>query len=206
MGKPVFIAQQASYPKGFLGWIVAQIMSRETGWENQKAIDLLKLQPGQSVVDVGCGHGASLPFLAQRVGKGRVSGIDPSPVMVGVAQKKARSKSVEIIRSEASDMPFDDGAFDAAMSVHTIYFWDNPIQELREIRRVVARNGHFVLGFRSTADERFLADSPQSVYHIRSLGEVEELVRAAGWTVESQSSDRARGALFHWFFCQPRLQ
>ena len=71
MGKPVFIARQASYPKGFLGWVVAQIMSRETGWENQKAVDLLELQPGQSVLNIGCGHGAALPSLAQKVEPGR---------------------------------------------------------------------------------------------------------------------------------------
>jgi len=205
MGKPVFIAQQASYPKGVLGWIVAQVMSRETGWENQKAIGLLDLQPGQSVLDVGCGHGASLPLLAQNVGQGRVAGIDPSPVMVGVAQKKARGEVIEVTRSEASDMPFDDGAFDAAISVHTIYFWDNPIQELREIRRVLASDGRFVLGFRSTADKRFIADSPQAVYHIRSLDEVESLVRDAGWEIEDRVHDRARGALFHWFICRPSL-
>lgn len=203
MGKPVFIARQASHPKGLLGWIVAQIMSRETGWENKKAIDLLGLEPGQSVLDVGCGHGASLMELAERVEHGRVAGLDPSAVMVGIAQKKARSHTIEVVRAEACDMPFEDAAFDAAMSVHTIYFWDDPVRELREIRRVVAPNGRFVLGFRSSRDERFVSDSPQAVYHIRSLEEVEALLNAAGWVIEDIAHDRARGALFHWTVCQP---
>jgi ubiquinone/menaquinone biosynthesis C-methylase UbiE len=203
MGKPIFIARQASHPKGLLGWVIAQVMSRETGWENNKAIDLLGLQPGQSVLDVGCGHGASLKELARRVQRGRVAGLDPSAVMVGVAQKKARSRTIEIVRGQARDMPFETGAFDAVMSVHTIYFWDDPVNELREIKRVVAPNGRFVLGFRSSRDQRFVSDSPQAIYHIRSLKEVEALLNAAGWVVEDIAHDRARGALFHWAVCRP---
>ncbi len=203
MAKPEFIARQAARPRGLLGWIVAQIMSRETGWENAVAIDLLELQPGQSVIDVGCGHGASLPVLARRVQFGRVSGLDPSAVMVGVAQKKAALTIVDIVCGEANDMPFDDNTFDAAMSVHTIYFWDNPIAELKEIRRIVGPNGRFVLCFRSSEDSRFIADSPASVYHIRSLHEVTALVGAAGWRIEAGEKARARGALFHWLTCRP---
>ena len=208
MGKPVFIARQASYPTGVLGWIVAQIMSRETGWENQRAIDLLDLKPGQAVLDIGCGHGASLKELARRVEHGRVTGLDPSAVMTGVARKKARGGAIEIvieiIQAAARDMPFEDAAFDAAMSVHTIYFWDDPILELSEIRRVVTPQGRFVLGFRSSQDERFVSDSPSAVYHIRSLEEVEALVRSAGWKIDNRVRDRARGALFHWFVCRPK--
>ncbi len=203
MGKPVFIARQASHPKGLLGWVVAQIMSRETGWENKKAIDLLGLKPGQSVLDVGCGHGASLKVIARRVKQGRVTGLDPSAVMVGVAQKKARSRTIEIARGEARDMPFEDAVFDAAMSVHTIYFWDDPINELREINRVVAPHGRFVLGFRSSRDQRFVSDSPQTVYHIRSLEEIEALLTAAGWIIEDIAHGQARGALLHWAVCRP---
>jgi ubiquinone/menaquinone biosynthesis C-methylase UbiE len=203
MGKPIFIARQASHPKGLLGWVVAQIMSRETGWENNKAIDLLGLEPGQSVLDVGCGHGASLKTLASHVEHGRVAGLDPSAVMVGVAQKNARSRTIEIVRGEAHDMPFETAAFDAAMSLHTIYFWDDPVKELREINRVVTPHGRFVLGFRSTQDQRFVSDSPQAVYHIRSLEEVEALLNAAGWIIEDITHDRARGALFHWAVCRP---
>ncbi len=203
MGKPVFIARQASHPKGLLGWVVAQIMSRETGWENKKAIDLLDLEPGQSVLDVGCGHGASLETLAGHVEHGRVAGIDPSAVMVGVAQNKTRSSTIEIVRSEARDMPFEMAAFGAAMSVHTIYFWDDPVKELREIHRVVAPHGRFVLGFRSSRDERFVSSAPRAVYHIRSLEEVEALLGAAGWIIEDIAHDQARGALFHWAACRP---
>jgi len=203
MGKPVFIARQASYPTGVLGWIVAQIMSRETGWENRRAIDLLDLKPGQAVLDIGCGHGASLKELARRVEHGRVTGLDPSAVMAGVARKKTRSEKIEIVQATARDMPFEDAAFDAAMSVHTLYFWDDPIMELSEIRRVITPQGRFVLGFRSSEDKRFVSDSPQSVYHIRSLDEVEMLVRSAGWDIDNRVRDRARGALFHWFVCRP---
>ena len=50
-------------------------------------VDALRLRAGGAVLDVGCGHGACLPLLAQAVGThGRVAGIDTSVAMVAAAQ------------------------------------------------------------------------------------------------------------------------
>lgn len=55
----------------------------------ERTIDLLDLQPGQTVLDVGCGTGLSLARLRERVGEaGRVHGFDQSPDMLGQARER----------------------------------------------------------------------------------------------------------------------
>jgi ubiquinone/menaquinone biosynthesis C-methylase UbiE len=71
-----------------------------------KAIEALALQPGQVVLDAGCGTGWCLPFLAERVGPtGRVIGFDPSPDMLEYARLRVRAAAaqVDVVRATAED-------------------------------------------------------------------------------------------------------
>ena len=57
----------------------------------QCAIDRLRLQPGQVVLDLGCGTGMSLELLQRAVGPGgRVIGVDQSPEMIELARQRVR--------------------------------------------------------------------------------------------------------------------
>jgi ubiquinone/menaquinone biosynthesis C-methylase UbiE len=203
MAKPLFIARQAAYPRGFLGWIIAKVMSKETRWENQAAISRLDLRRGDSVLDVGCGHGASLPILHQAVKPGWVSGADPSPTMVKIAKRQVGHRDVEIQTAGADELPYWSNSFDAVLSVHTIYFWSDPVTALSEIRRVTKPGGRFVLCCRTTEDPNFKSAAPAPVYHARSLDEVTQLLELAGWTIERREAGESRNALFNWFVCAP---
>lgn len=62
------------------------------------AIDALQLQPGQTVLDIACGTGATLLELSRRVGlQGKVIGIDHSPDMVDVARQRISASSAQNI-------------------------------------------------------------------------------------------------------------
>ncbi|MGQ5652773.1 methyltransferase domain-containing protein, partial [Streptomyces sp. EKR5.2] len=55
----------------------------------QQLLDLLGLQAGQTVLDVGCGPGTDLPALAERVGdRGTVIGVDRDPAMLAQARER----------------------------------------------------------------------------------------------------------------------
>src|SRR3989337_789573 len=57
-----------------------------------KALELAAIQPGEKVLDVGCGTGTLAIAASEAAGAaGEVHGIDPSPEMIEVAEKKAAS-------------------------------------------------------------------------------------------------------------------
>lgn len=187
MRKPLLIARQGRRPSGLLGELVARIMAKETVAENDVALSLLQLAPSDAVLEIGCGHGETLAKAAAIATAGRHAGIDFSRTMHRHASRRHRRLVAEgrlEFRLGSSDaLPFEDAAFDKALAVHTIYFWSDPLDHLREVRRTLRVGGRFVLGFRPAEDARFGAVFPSEVYHIRSEAEVLELVRQAGFEV-----------------------
>lgn len=184
MRRPEFIAKHGGMPFGWLGRLVASIMERETTAINQGAIALLDPKEGETVLDVGTGNGTSLRHLAARVGQGTVVGVDHSPVMCGRAAKTNKALIAEgrvsVKRSRSDDLPFETGYFDAAMSVHTLYFWNPAEPHFEEIARVLRPGGRLVLAFRPSGDPA-TADFPTSVYSFRSTEETESLAVACGF-------------------------
>lgn len=83
----------------------------------------------RSVVNVGAGAGSYEP--SDR----RVVAVEPSAVML--AQRAAAAAPA--VRAVAEQLPFADGAFDAALAVLTLHHWTDPAAGLHELRRVASR-------------------------------------------------------------------
>ena len=173
MRRPRFIADQARHAKGPLGRLIAFVMARETAEPNRRAINELEVAKTDHVLDIGCGPGTALSELATRTPKGRASGIDPSPLMVRLAQRRNGALidqgRVTVARADISALPFPDSTFDKALCVHVIYFWDDLDHGFREIARVLKPGGRLALLFRSSDDQRSTASFPASVYRFRTV-------------------------------------
>jgi SAM-dependent methyltransferase len=97
---------------------------------------MLEPQPGERVLDIGCGDGNHL-MLFSRLGL-QTAGIDASPYMVGRAKDRLGNRTpVKLGRAE--DLPFDDNEFDLAVLINTLEFLDEPLGALREAARVARR-------------------------------------------------------------------
>ncbi|MFF4755768.1 class I SAM-dependent methyltransferase [Streptomyces sp. NPDC002514] len=89
------------------------------------------LSGARTVVNVGAGAGSYEPADAD------VTAVDPSQVMLD--QHPGPRK----VLARAEELPFEDGAFDAAMAVLTVHHWPDPRRGLSELRRVSRRQAVF---------------------------------------------------------------
>lgn len=121
------------------------MLGRE-GVFREKVLALPGLQPGEAVLDVGCGTGTLAIAAKRRVGPtGTVYGIDASPEMIVRAQTKARKAGLEVVleNAMAQALPFPDAQFDAVLSTIMLHHLPRKarLQCAVEMRRVLKPDG-----------------------------------------------------------------
>src|SRR5262245_19856310 len=99
-----------------LVWLLT--LGRERAFR-EKILRLGHLEPGESVLDVGCGTGTLAVAAKRQVGPtGMVYGLDASLEMIARAEKKARKAGVEVVfkKAMAQSLPFPDAQFDVVLT------------------------------------------------------------------------------------------
>ena len=141
--------QQYRSPSGMVGWLAGERMVRQHRPETAWTLNLLEIQPTDTVLEVGCGAGQAIKLAAEKAGDGRVIGIDLSEVMVRIATRRnaqaVKAGRVALSQGNMTALPFEDQHFDKIMTIHTFYFWSEPSQVLRELYRVLKSSGRVVI-------------------------------------------------------------
>src|SRR6201999_1558842 len=110
--------------------------------ENSAAYLLPHLAPDARVLDVGCGPGTITADLADRVPRGRVTGIDAAPGIVEQARQAAGERAnVEFAVADVYALGFPDGSFDVVHAHQVLQHLSDPVRALREMRRVTRPGG-----------------------------------------------------------------
>ena len=137
-----------AHPKGRMGRAMLQFMNcchaPLTNW----GLGLVDVQDGWTMLDIGCGGGATLQRLLKRSKNATVYGIDISEESVAKAKKvnaDVLDKQVFVTQGSAEKLPYKDGAFDLVTAVETVYFWPNLANCLQEVRRVLKPGGRFAI-------------------------------------------------------------
>ena len=105
-----------------------------------EALEWFDVDRDDSVLDVGCGTGFATEGLLQHTDD--VHGLDQSPHQLERAFAKfGKNDQVKFYRGDAERLPFGDDAFDAVWSSGSIEYWPDPVETLREFRRVVKPGG-----------------------------------------------------------------
>jgi arsenite methyltransferase len=153
MGRRVYsiIAGQLGHPNGLLGKGVAILLNRENRGAIAAAVDALAIDPGETVADVGFGGGVGLPMLLERVGgSGTVYGVEVSDEMLDHAKRQFSREvglgTLHLLRSSMTELPLDEGALDAAITVNTMYFVPDLDLACAELARVLHPQGRLVVG------------------------------------------------------------
>ena len=122
---------------------------RETEEAPTKAIAALKLQPGQTVADIGAGSGYYSMLLSAAVGpRGRVYATDIQPEMLALIRDKvdkARVSNVELVLGTATESRLPDAALDLALMVDVYHELAQPQAFLRSLKRAIKPDGRLVL-------------------------------------------------------------
>jgi arsenite methyltransferase len=136
-------AADLDYPKELLARVPESAVESFAGVANP--FSLGALQPGERVLDIGCGAGTDTLVAAQMVGlEGRVTGIDMTPEMLAKARAAAQelgARNVDFVEGEVEHLPFADGSFDVVISNGVIDLIPDKDAVLSEIFRVLEPGG-----------------------------------------------------------------
>ncbi|THA79408.1 methyltransferase domain-containing protein [Streptomyces sp. A0642] len=111
---------------------------------NSAAYLIGELRPGLRVLDVGCGPGTITADLAALVAPGRVTAVDTTQEILGQAAATASERGLDNIEFALADvhaLEFPDDSFDVVHAHQVLQHVGDPVQALREMRRVCRPGG-----------------------------------------------------------------
>ncbi|WP_162529738.1 class I SAM-dependent methyltransferase [Nocardioides caldifontis] len=148
------------------------------------AVGLLDVEPGSTVLEVGCGVGFAAELLGARLTTGRYVGVDRSAT--AVRRAAARNPAATFVRSTLATLELEE-RFDRVLAIDVNVFWTGPATaELAVVRRLLAPGGRFVVGY-----ELMTPGDP------RVDGPVGEHLRAAGFTWNRVQDGRLLALVAH---------
>mmetsp|Transcript_1692 Transcript_1692/g.2996 ORF Transcript_1692/g.2996 Transcript_1692/m.2996 type:complete len:442 (-) Transcript_1692:322-1647(-) len=168
-------------------------------------IDALKSKGQLKILDVGCGIGGSVRFLATQLVNATVQGVTLSPEQVKRANEINASKNLNdrahVSRGDAMELPFDDSTFDVVWSLESAEHFPDKFQFIREAFRVLKPGGTLLMAawcHRScppalSVDDRYVLENVYEKYcvsHMCSLDEFKNYalrakfrrIETADWT------------------------
>ncbi len=178
---------------------------------DEAALAVADPKPGEHVIDIGCGAGASTFQLAARVGSsGKVVGIDISETLLARARERLPSGlPVELCYGNASSHPLPRSSFDLLFSRFGVMFFDDPVAAFSHLRLTLRPSGRLLfVAWRSHAENEWIqvpmaamADAvPRSVveqpeatgtFSFADRDRVHKLLTEAGFTdIRLESLDR----------------
>lgn len=139
---------QCAHPKGFLGNLMLRFMNFGHAPLTNWGLGFIDFQDKWTMLDIGCGGGATLKRLLKRSKDAKVYGIDISENSVAKAKQvnsKVLDKQVFVTQGSAEKLPYEDEKFDLITAVETVYFWPNISNCFKEVKRVLKHGGQFAI-------------------------------------------------------------
>ena len=140
--------RQHVHPDGIVGHVVGERMVRQHHIETAWTLQLLDIQPRDRVLEIGFGAGKALANAAGKATHGLVAGVDVSGTMLAHAGRRnraaLRSGRMTLLQGNVDHLPCGKEQFDKVLSIHTFYFWSDPIAIAAQLLRILKPHGMFV--------------------------------------------------------------
>jgi ubiquinone/menaquinone biosynthesis C-methylase UbiE len=155
----------------------------------QQTLAVMKLKPGERVLDLGCGAGWASRLLAQAVGggdrPGQVVGLDVSDEMIRRARATSQQyDNILFVVGSAQQIPWQEGFFDKVLSVESFYYYGDQGGALDEVRRVMAPGGELNILINLYKDNHYSlrwVDELNVPVQVKSEQEYMDLLKAHGF-------------------------
>jgi ubiquinone/menaquinone biosynthesis C-methylase UbiE len=143
------VTQQCRKPTSLPGRLFVWIMNRSHREVTRWGFERVVIGEESTILDVGCGGGKTIQMLADLATRGTVYGVDYSRQSVAASRRLnaqgIRDGRVDILQGSVSRLPFPDATFDVVSAIETHYYWPSPVDDMREVRRVLKPGGRFLL-------------------------------------------------------------
>ncbi|MCR4603478.1 MAG: class I SAM-dependent methyltransferase [Prevotella sp.] len=139
---------QCARPEGFLGRMMLRFMNFGHAPLTNWGLGFVDFKDQWTMLDIGCGGGATLKRLLKRSQDAKVYGIDISEESIAKARKvnaKRLDSQVFLTQGSAEHLPYDDQTFDLVTAVETVYFWPQLPMCLQEVLRVMKPGATFAI-------------------------------------------------------------
>ncbi|QKW37525.1 methyltransferase domain-containing protein [Actinomadura sp. NAK00032] len=146
-----YLVGQARRPRGLVGWANGWMFALRPSnrRRNLWAVSLLDVRPTDRVLEIGFGPGIAIAAFAGRATRGEVFGIDHSRAMVRHAARRnaaaVRAGRVHLAQASVERLPGFGDPLDAVLAVNSAGFWPDPVERLRELRRLLRPAGRIAL-------------------------------------------------------------
>ena len=148
------------------------------------------------MLDIGCGGGQNVANFIKRT-HGLVCGMDYSPTCVDIASRKNKAAisqgRASIVEANVSNIPFDDNRFDIVTAFETIYFWNDIVENFKEVLRVLKPEGRFYICNEACSEEgneKWVKNIDLRIY---SPIEIQRMLEQAGFINVTYDISQKRG-------------
>jgi ubiquinone/menaquinone biosynthesis C-methylase UbiE len=150
-----FFASQLRKPHGEFATTIVHKMNVGNKLINTTAIEALALEPNDTVLEIGMANGLYVNAIVEAASSIHYVGCDFSEEMIRQAnhlnQHYVQQGRAAFILSNADELPFQEDSFTKLFTVNTLYFWEDPVETLKEFSRVLQPNGKLVVAIRPKA-------------------------------------------------------
>jgi SAM-dependent methyltransferase len=146
------VAQQFGGPSGPAGHLVTRMLARGNAGFNRWVVRELAgfLPAAATVIEVGSGPGVAVAEFARTLPNARIIGVDRSRVVHHSARRRNATAIADgrvILKEGNLDAAISFQPADLVLAVHVVYFWPDPVAELRRIHAALRPGGRVALGY-----------------------------------------------------------